>query len=350
MKILQMVHSLPDAGKKAGGVSVTVKRLAEGFSQVPGCSVTVGCLSGGNGDDVFEVWYPVGTGFLSRLCKSRLGIYFLYPLILNFKQFSGYDVIHFHGEDWFFLNRRGVKVVRTMHGASKRECAHTDNVLRKALLLIGNLLECSSARLADRLLCVGSDTQEIFGSPHYIGNGYSPDKFYPGKKSEVPVVFYNGYWKGRKRGELAYEIFVNEVLPKVPDAELWFLADSCPEHPQVKLFCGVTDEVLGNLYRESWVFLYPSSYEGFGMAYVEAMASGTVVVASGNPGSGDVLQGGKAGVLAGDDKLGSVVVRLLLDKEYRVHWERLGLERAKDFTVERVVDQHLAHFREVIDS
>jgi glycosyltransferase involved in cell wall biosynthesis len=54
----------------------------------------------------------------------------------------------------------------------------------------------------------------------------------------------------------------------------------------------VSDEELARLYRGAEAFAYPSSYEGFGMPIVEAMASRTPVVASSHPSldeaSGDI--------------------------------------------------------------
>ena len=48
-----------------------------------------------------------------------------------------------------------------------------------------------------------------------------------------------------------------------------------PEH--------VSDEELPDLYRGAAVFAYPSFFEGFGIPVLEAMASGTPVVASSHP-------------------------------------------------------------------
>lgn len=348
MKILIMVGNLPISGQKAAGVAVTVQRIAVELSQRSECEVTIGCLAGKQPDEKVQIWYPMGTGLLSRWCRSPLGTYFLYPLLLNFIKFPQADVVHFHGEDWFYVKRRQFAIMRTMHGASKREREFTQNPLRKLQLRVGSVLERLSAAFAHRLLCVGSDTQKIFGSPHYIGNGYSSDVFYPSEKELHPVVFYNGYWKGRKRGDLAYQTFVDEVLPRVPEAELWFLGDNCPPHPKVKVFRGVTDKILGELYRRAWVFLYPSSYEGFGMAYVEAMASGTVVVASPNSGAADVLCDGEAGLIVPDEELGNRVVEILEDSSLRRDWEAKGLERAQSFTIETIVDEHLRHYKEVM--
>lgn len=342
-----MVHSLPVPGKKAGGVPVTVARLAEEMATRPGVEVSVGCIRGG-GINGCRVWHPVGSGWLSRLCGSRLGVLFLYPLLLNFVRFPEADVMHFHGEDWFLL-KRPCPVVRTMHGASRRERTFTRSQLRKILLTIAAGLERLSARMADRLLCVGTDTCRMFGSPHYIGNGFREELFRPGEMAPDPVVFYNGYWNGRKRGELAFRTFVEEVLPEFPGAKLRFLADQCPGHPSVIHHNGVTDEELAELYRRAWVFLYPSAYEGFGMPYVEAMASGTAVLCSPNPGASDVLREGRDGIIAEDADLGTELISLLQERSRRQRFEKAGLERARSFRIARVVDEHLQHYGELIE-
>ncbi len=52
-------------------------------------------------------------------------------------------------------------------------------------------------------------------------------------------------------------------------------------------------EKLCELYQRAWILCLPSTYEGFGVPYIEAMASGTVAVASPNPGAKEILDNGK---------------------------------------------------------
>ena len=70
-----------------------------------------------------------------------------------------------------------------------------------------------------------------------------------------------------------------------PDGDARLRRPAGPAAPGVTYHTGITDEALAGLYRRAWVYASPSTYEGFGLPYLEAMACGTPVVASPNPGS-----------------------------------------------------------------
>ena len=84
-----------------------------------------------------------------------------------------------------------------------------------------------------------------------------------------------------------------------PDATLTIVGDQGPPCAGVTYRIGVADIELASLYRRAWAYVTPSTYEGFGLPYLEAMACGTPVVATPNPGSVEILDHGKYGVLAG---------------------------------------------------
>ena len=133
---------------------------------------------------------------------------------------------------------------------------------------------------------------------------------------------------GRKRGRWLAEIFAREVAGHVPDAELVMVSDGNVGIEGVRCLGRVSLERLIELYAAAWVFCMPSTYEGFGVPYIEAMAAGTPVVATDNPGARDVLGGGAYGLLPSDAELGATLRELLLDAELRESFAERGRTRA----------------------
>jgi phosphatidylinositol alpha-1,6-mannosyltransferase len=80
----------------------------------------------------------------------------------------------------------------------------------------------------------------------------------------------------------------------------------------VVVFTGeVENSKLPALYRAADVFVMPSSGEGFGIVYLEALACGTPVIAGDSDGARDPLQDGNLGVLVDEQGL-TAEIRCLL--------------------------------------
>jgi glycosyltransferase involved in cell wall biosynthesis len=103
---------------------------------------------------------------------------------------------------------------------------------------------------------------------------------------------------------------------------------------------GVDDATLAALYRQAWVYASPSAYEGFGLPYLEAMACGTPVLATPNPGSCEVLAGGGCGVLAADDTFATELASLLGDASRRAALTVRGLARAREYSLSRMLGDY----------
>jgi glycosyltransferase involved in cell wall biosynthesis len=119
--------------------------------------------------------------------------------------------------------------------------------------------------------------------------------------------------------------------------------------PGVHHFTNLPIEKLAELYRRAWVFCLPSSYEGFGRPYAEAMAAGTPVVATPNPGAMEVLDNGRYGIIAEPTTLGRTIVSLLQDRPRREYLAAAGLVRVQAFAWERVVDEYECLYRATLD-
>jgi glycosyltransferase involved in cell wall biosynthesis len=107
-----------------------------------------------------------------------------------------------------------------------------------------------------------------------------------------------------------------------------------PEH--------VSDDDLPALYRSAAVFAYPSSFEGFGIPIIEAMASGTPVVSSLHP-SLDEASGDAAVRVDPEDPeaIAAGIGQALVDRESLV---ARGLAHARRFTWRACGEAHVQGF------
>ena len=114
-------------------------------------------------------------------------------------------------------------------------------------------------------------------------------------------------------------------------------------------FGSPTDEVLDDLYRRASVFCLPSTYEGFGIPYLEAISRGVPTVACYNPGAIDILAGGQAGMVVEDRGLGDALVALLTQPALRDEYAAAGRQRAAAFSWERILDEYEAAYALAIE-
>jgi glycosyltransferase involved in cell wall biosynthesis len=134
--------------------------------------------------------------------------------------------------------------------------------------------------------------------------------------------------------------------PKVREA-----ARDCGFASRIHFTGFVSDAVLLQLYNACDCFVFPSFYEGFGLPILEAMACGRAVACSNTSAMPEVADG--AGLLFDPyrvEEITRAMRDILLDAELRGRMERLGLQRASQFTWKKSARATLNVYKEIVQS
>ncbi len=177
-------------------------------------------------------------------------------------------------------------------------------------------------------------------------NGVDP-AFTPGDTvSQGEYVLAVGAIQRRKNQLAALEAAASAGLPLVvvgPEKDAALAAELRSRGARVEGY--VATERLVELYRGAACLVQTSSYEGFGLPLVEAMASGTPVVAVHEPALEEVA--GDAAVIVEETNLAYGIRRALVERERLV---AAGLERARAFSWRASAERTLAVYREILDA
>jgi len=322
---------------KEGGVTYAVHRLANALVS-RGHEVTVFSFDSAPAD----ASYGVVTLPLAARGQAVLGRLILAPLLLNTLDLRRFSVMHAHGDD-HFVRRGTLPWVRTFYGSARRELQSAVRLRRRLSQRLLVPLEAVSAAAADVAVGISRDTAAcVPGIAHIIPCGVDLTVFRPSgqSRSTEPSILFVGTVLGRKRGDLLLTLFGRYIRPRWPTAELWMVCEPGEAAEGVRWWGKVTTPQLVALYQQAWLFCLPSTYEGFGIPYVEAMACGAPVVASRNPGAREVLDEGRYGLLADDDRLAQTILDALADGERRGRFAREGLRRAQSYSWDVIAEQY----------
>jgi glycosyltransferase involved in cell wall biosynthesis len=262
---------------------------------------------------------------------------------LSVERFVGaFDVFHF--SDWMYPPQRGgirattiydlvplqfpewvAARTRSMHTAKYRNAASTCDVIvcisHHTAREVAERLEVSPERLA--VAHPGVDER------------FSPAG--PGPERAQPYLLSVSTLEPRKNLRALVDAF-SLVRGRRPDVSLLIagaeegVEAAALQGDGVELLGYVGNEELARLYRGAAAFAYPSRFEGFGMPIVEAMASGTPVVAGADASLDEAS--GAAALRVDPDDADAFALTLERALDERDALVPAGIEHARGFTWE----------------
>ena len=208
-----------------------------------------------------------------------------------------------------------------------------------------------SVRRAARVLAISERTKrdlvEVYGVAEekvvVTPLGVDP-AFTPGRDGRGTYLLFVGAIQERKDPLAAAAAASAVGLPLVavgPEKDARLAAELRLAGADVRGY--VSKRELAELYRGAAALVLPSRYEGFGLPVVEAMASGTPVVAAPDEALREVA--GDAAVFADAPELAGAVRQALDERERLV---AAGLERARRFSWEETARRTLDVYRELL--
>jgi glycosyltransferase involved in cell wall biosynthesis len=240
------------------------------------------------------------------------------------------------------------RTVLTVHDLS---FARDPGLMPRRDRLIFKTVVPGSARRADRIVAVSDrtkgDLQELYGLPTekiaVIPHGVDP-AFTPGDGQGEGYLLFVGAVQRRKDPRAALEAAQELRMPLVvvgPEKEATLAHELRRLGADLRGY--VEKDELATLYRGAACLVVPSRYEGFGLPVIEAMASGTPVVAAPDPALVEVA--GDAAVYADQSDLSGAILHAL---DRRAELRAAGLLRASQFSWSEAARRTVAVYRELL--
>jgi glycosyltransferase involved in cell wall biosynthesis len=229
-------------------------------------------------------------------------------------------------------------------------------------------------RIADKVVTISNFSKDeiiksypfVIDKIKVIYNGVGIEKFAPikhGKKDNY--ILFVGSLNPRKNFVRLIEAF--EVILNKRDIELKMVGNfsdiytltkkeqslikSAKQNSKISFLEDVDDLELINLYQKAKVFIFPSTYEGFGLPPLEAMSCGTPVIASNIAPLPDIYEDSVLYIDPFDTKdIVAKIETFLSDEVLQTELIYKGHQRVKQFTWEESAKKYVKLFKEVLKS
>ena len=272
------------------------------------------------------------------------------------------------------LKKRGVRLAAIVHGLDVTDPNPAYQLAVRRLCKILDLVMPVSRATGDELIARGLPPDKV----HVVPNAVDLSRFEGVANEDTRRISISGAPQlpsdaflivtvGRQVRRKGFAWFIDNVMPKLPDRVVFWLAGDGPERPRIEAAIrrqGLEDRVrclgkiseaeLVELYRRGDLFIMPNivvpgDMEGFGIVMLEAGACGLPTLAADLEGIRDVITEGVNGWFAPSEDADAFAARiesLLDDPESLADASRRTADYVTEtFTWERTAERYLDALR-----
>lgn len=356
-----------------GGAETYAHELANGLAE-QGHDVDVFTQWIDSPDEKADVHENVS---VHRICKARRKLVTFETLWFSFTarreiDFEAYDIVHGTMMPASTVvvtafNDIETPVILTSHGTSIGEAkavaleTPADYLLKYFFHPMNVVMDYVASRDADQVIAISDHAYEQLTTWYrlnedeveMIPHGVDTEQFYPREEQHPTVnegkttLLFVGRLGARKGLDLVFR-----ALARVDDEDVEFLIAGTGRHEetlrelaqelgiadQVRFLGYVGDEELPVLYSSADVFVLPSTYEGFGLVLLEAMACGTPVIGADAGGIPTAVENDETGLIVPRTVENFVeAIELMADRSLREEYAEKAYTKTRNMSWQSVV-------------
>ena len=329
-----------------------------------------------------KIWFPTiraGSGvdvYVSRLAAAlrKNGISaeiswfdrrfeFLPSLLQNKQPPAGTDIIHANSWSAFAFKRKNIPLVVTEHHCvldpalqthkNRYQCIYHENIIK--------YFEQASFKKAQKVIAVSKYTanslQRTFGLSdiEVIYNWVDTGKFVPASTHKNNNERFRLLFVGNQSIRKGWDTIVR-IMQALGDDFLLAATTGLGERSRTGTSTNIiplgrlSDDDLVKAYQDCDALLFPSRYEGFGYAALEAMSCGKPVIASDNSALPEVVADGITGILCppNDSNCFIAACRKLRDDQSLRLGENARSRVLNEFSEEYLVQKYIATYEKLL--
>jgi glycosyltransferase involved in cell wall biosynthesis len=331
-----------------------------------------------------KIWFPTiraGSGgdvYVSRLAsalrKKDISVEiswfdrrfeFLPSLLQGKRPPTGTDIIHANSWNAFAFKRKNIPLVVTEHHCVIDPTLHVHKSLYQSIYHKNVIkhFEQASFRRAQKIIAVSKYTanslQRTFGlsDAEVIYNWVDTERFAPSSTFRNHDDKFRLLFVGNQSIRKGWDTIVR--IMQVLDDDFQLAAttglgerDRIETSTNILQLGRLSNDELVKAYQDCDALLFPSKYEGFGYAALEAMACGKPVIASDNSALPEVVSDGTTGFLCPPNDIDcfvSACKKLRADKTLRLELGKNARDRVlNDFLEEDLVRRYISVYKQLL--